>query len=270
MTESLTPDPGWVASRAEVRVLSADTPMAALQLAVNGQGPLVAGATWLQPVWERQGRWPAKVVPVSAEWEGFSGVTVRGKCLEVGALTTLNDFARNPDVAERLPAIAALMDRIAGPAVRHLGTVVGNLVAGGDLSAPALVLNARLRVLTPSGWKMMPMADWSGACGLIASVVFDAEPETRVLVEKLGHREAFSPTRITLACARVQGQRRVAVCGEGGPVRLLALEQALARTGVLPGPEQCEQALAAMDWGGPGLRLAGGRLMAYLLAELEA
>jgi len=270
MTKSPAANSASVSSRACVRVLRAETPEAALQLAHASQAPFVAGASWLQPVWERQRLWPARVIPVSADWEGFCGVTVNGDCLETGALTTLEGFARNPEVMERLSGLGALVDRIAGPAVRHLGTVGGNLAAGGDLTALALVLNARLHILTGAGWQRISLEDWPGSGSLIRSVIFDIPTGTRVLVEKLGHREAFSPTRITLACARVAGRRRVAVCGEGGAARLHVLEACLVDSESPPGPEQCERALAEMDWGNAGLRRAGGRLMAHLLGALES
>ena len=270
MTTGPAPDCTSVPSRAGVRVLQADTPEQALQLSASAT--LVAGATWLQPVWERQGRWPARVLPIPPHWQGFSGVTLAGDRLQVGALTTLDEFARNPLVVQRLPGLAAFMDRIAGPGVRHLGTVGGNLLAGGDLSALALVLDTRLQLLGDAGWYQMPLADWyrhSGA-GLVRSITLNSPPGIRLCLEKLGHREAFSPTRITLACARVAGYRRVAVCGEGGPVRLQEFEASLAAGQTLPGQDLCTRALTAMGWGDEGLRYAGGGLMAGLLEELES
>lgn len=270
MNAAPAPECASVPSRAGVRVLQADTPEQALKLAAGAT--LVAGATWLQPVWERQARWPARVVPLSAHWDGFCGITVAGERLQVGALTSLEDFARSPHVTERLPGIAAFVDRIAGPSVRHLGTVGGNLLAGGDLSALALVLDARLQLLADDGWSELPLEDWYQlpSAGLVRSVSLNIAPGSPLCLEKLGHREAFSPTRITLACTRTGGRQRVALCGEGGPRRLRDLENTLAMDATRSGPDVCAQALADLDWGDARLRQVGGELMAHLLGQLGA
>lgn len=156
------PLPLTVTERSQMRVLSADGPEAAWQLARRHRAPLVAGATGVQPVWERQARWPACVVPLSADWPGFAGVTVTGDRLDIGALTPLASLAGAPALARRLPSLAPFMDRVASPGVRQLATLGGNLVAGGDLSALALVLEAELRVFSGAGWHHLPLSAWPG------------------------------------------------------------------------------------------------------------
>jgi carbon-monoxide dehydrogenase medium subunit len=267
------PLPLTVTERSQMRVLSADGPEAAWQLARRHRAPLVAGATGVQPVWERQARWPACVVPLSADWPGFAGVTVTGDRLDIGALTPLASLAGAPALARRLPSLAPFMDRVASPGVRQLATLGGNLVAGGDLSALALVLEAELRVFSGAGWHHLPLSAWPGWVrrepgALIRSVHLSIPRGCPVVLEKLGHRERFSPPRITVACARLGTDVRVAVSGEGGPVRLAALEARLARAGGQASAADGEQALAELDWGNPGLRAAGGRLIAHLLGRL--
>lgn len=47
--------------------------------------------------------------------------------LRVGAAVTLADFAAHPEIARRYPAAARAAGHAAGPQIRHLGTIGGNL-----------------------------------------------------------------------------------------------------------------------------------------------
>jgi xanthine dehydrogenase YagS FAD-binding subunit len=60
--------------------------------------------------------------------EGLSGVRVeKDKSLRIGALTTLDDLAADAAVSWEYPALAASAGRLAGPQIRNVATVGGNL-----------------------------------------------------------------------------------------------------------------------------------------------
>jgi xanthine dehydrogenase YagS FAD-binding subunit len=47
--------------------------------------------------------------------------------LRIGALVTLDELDSHPEVRRRFPVVAAAAGRVAGPQIRNVGTVIGNL-----------------------------------------------------------------------------------------------------------------------------------------------
>lgn len=266
-----------VADREQVRVLHPGTAAEAVSLAGEHGGTYIAGATWLQPSCERSQTWPSRMVALNPGWPGFQGLHESSDGLTIGALTTLAAFARDPLTASYLPCLTGrngLMNQVAGPGVRRLGTVGGNLIAGGDLSALALALDARIQLLCQQGTRELNMADFYpvlASTDLIKSVTFPDCRGWRIAVEKLGHRERFSPTRATVACVCDGTQVRMAVCGEGGPARL-TLSEAVLRDTSCKSPTALAQTLddelERLGWLDSGLRLAIRRMLGYLRQEV--
>jgi len=267
-------EPNTLAARATVRVLRPDSPRQAVSFALRLGAPYVAGGTWLQPVFERDQCWPGSLVTLDPGWPGFRGIALGADGLSIGALTTLDELARHPLVAHYLPPLAEMMNQVAGPGVRHLGTVGGNLAMGGDLSALALALDVTVAVVGVEGVHHESLAGWlreHKMGDIISSIMV---PDTRswsVAAEKLGHRERFSPTRATVACIHDGQQWRLAVCGEGGPSRLTLTEAMLQGVGGLsPGDLAAvvESELATLGWQDTALRLAIRRMLDFLRAEV--
>lgn len=75
--------------------------------------------------------------------------------LEIGAVTTIGEFERNPDVAAFCGGfLRQATDRLASTPLRNLITVGGNVAAGfawSDLPVACLALDARYRVFPGSG-----------------------------------------------------------------------------------------------------------------------
>lgn len=70
---------------------------------------------------------PKRLVSLRAV-EGLTGVRAeKDKGLRIGALTTLDDLAEDPALGWEYPAIAAAAGRLAGPQIRNVATVGGNL-----------------------------------------------------------------------------------------------------------------------------------------------
>lgn len=263
-----------VAGRGGVRVLRPESPREAVTMARRFGGTYIAGASWLQPVWERRQSWPSCLVALDPGWPGFRGIDQDEGGLTIGALTTLDELASHPLVHDHLPGLGTLLDQVAGPGVRRLGTVGGNLCAGGDLSALFLALDARLHLVGHHDPKGESLVVWDSAdpgVDLIQSVTLpDARP-WRIAVDKLGHRERFSPTRATVACVHDGERVRLAVCGEGGPGRLSISEAALNDGHSLSGADRIQildTELEFRGWQDPTLRLATQRMVDYMLAEV--
>jgi xanthine dehydrogenase YagS FAD-binding subunit len=56
------------------------------------------------------------------------GMQLRSGSLRLGALTTLGEIERSPELHKRLPALAQAAARVATPQIRNMGTVGGNLL----------------------------------------------------------------------------------------------------------------------------------------------
>ena len=271
---ALLPELNQVASRQEVRVLHPDSPDQAVILARQLKAPYTAGGTWLQPVYERDQCWPETLVALNGSWPGFSGLEKGTKGLVVGAMTSLAEMARHPLARDYLPPLSGFLNRVAGPGVRALGTVGGNLVTGGDLSALAMALDVRVDVVGHAGAKALPLSQWQQTrtpCDLLRGFTIPDCRGWRMSLEKLGYRERFSPTRATLACVHDGERLRLAVSGEGGPLRLSATEAVLRDpTAVVQGDFEAvlEQELATRGWLDAQLRLALRRMIAGLLPEV--
>lgn len=252
-----------------------ESPRQAVSYAKRFRAPYMAGGTWLQPVWERDRCWPGRLVMLNPGWPGFRGVDENSEGLTVGALTTLDELARHPLTDQYLPSLKGLMNHVAGPGVRHLGTVGGNLLAGGDLLATALALDATVDLVGGKGVNSESLAEWirePSAGDLLRSVTVPDCRDWPFAVEKLGHRERFSPTRATVACGHDGRQVRLAVCGEGGAGRLVVTEAMLRDQGV-PGLKDlatvADSELQALGWRDARLRLAVRRILSFLLEEVN-
>ena len=55
------------------------------------------------------------------------GLRLDGAGLRIGALATLDELASHPEVRRRYPVVAEAAGHVAGPQIRNLGTVAGNL-----------------------------------------------------------------------------------------------------------------------------------------------
>jgi CO/xanthine dehydrogenase FAD-binding subunit len=154
------------------------------------------------------------------------GVSRTAGGLRIGAAIRVETLRRDPLVRAAAPLLAHACDSLAALAVRHLATIGGN--AGwrcGDTLAPLLVLDAQAE---QGDGSVVALAAWLAAVDAPLLLALHLPVSSGSLgasfFEKVGHRAAFSPTRIAVA---VHGGR-VAITGAGLPARrLLQVEQLL-------------------------------------------
>lgn len=92
-----------------------------------GRAEVLAGGTDLLALMKDGVRSPDRVVSVQAVPELQGNSFDPGDGLRVGGAVTLTDFAADPEVRRRYPAAAWAAAHAAGPQIRNLGTVGGNL-----------------------------------------------------------------------------------------------------------------------------------------------
>ena len=98
----------------------------ALLAAHPGKVKVIAGGTDLVPNMKHRLFTPEHVVGL----QGIKGLKVifeDGEAMVFGPMATLADIARNPQVQEHFPSLAKGAEHVAGPQLREMGTLGGNI-----------------------------------------------------------------------------------------------------------------------------------------------
>jgi len=80
--------------------------------------------------------------------------------LKIGALTTHQSIADSPIIREKFGLLATACNKVGNPQVRNMGTIGGNICKAGpsqDTTAPLLVLDAKLRLVSLNGERILPV-----------------------------------------------------------------------------------------------------------------
>jgi len=189
---------------------------------------------------------PAHVVHLD-RLEELRFIRETGGSLVIGSLATMADLAASPLVRAKAEALSVAAGRAAGPQVRNLGTIGGNLGTSspaGDLIVALVALDASVVLESLNGTRELPVQQFlvgpKQNCmvrgELIKEIVVPAiSPIGGSAFEKLGRRKAMSISIVSAAAAvtlTIDGTRfavaRVAL-GSVAPtvVRAVQFESAL-------------------------------------------
>jgi carbon-monoxide dehydrogenase medium subunit len=121
---------------------------AAALLADRPEARLLAGGMTLLPTLKQRLAAPSDLIDLSG-LPDLVGIQVTASEIRIGAMTTHAAVAHSPEIAARLPALAALAEGIGDPQVRHRGTIGGS-ISNADPAAdyPAAVLGLGATVVT--------------------------------------------------------------------------------------------------------------------------
>lgn len=147
--------------------------------------------------------------------EELKGIAVlEDGTLRIGAGATFTDIMTSPLVREQLPMLAEAAASVAGPQIRNVGTIGGNLCNGAvsaDTTAPVLACDATLRILGPGGERQAPALGFHTGPGKVALqpdeilLSVDVSPHSRKgwggHYYKYAMREAMDIATIGCACA---------------------------------------------------------------------
>lgn len=120
----------------------------AASLVQKEDATLMAGGQTLIPTMKQRLASPSAIIDLSGV-DGLAGIALKGRNIEIGAMTRHADVASNADVKENIPALAALAGNIGDPHVRNMGTLGGS-IANNDPAAdyPAACLGLGATIVT--------------------------------------------------------------------------------------------------------------------------
>ena len=216
---------------------------------------VIAGGQSLLPLLRLRLSFPDLLVDVGGLGE-LRGVRDEGETVWIGALTTIDEAARDPVIAQHCGLLAQTATLIADPAVRHRGTVGGALAhadPAGDLPAVATALDATMVARGPGGERAISAGEFF--LDYLTTALAPSEILTGIRVPKLGPgwgyryekfhltAQAWAIVGVAALARRADGhvaEARIGLTNMGlVPVRAQAAEQAVA------GAEASAQALRA-------------------------
>jgi CO/xanthine dehydrogenase FAD-binding subunit len=124
---------------------------------------VLAGGTDLLVMMQQDKIRPRHVVNV-AKLPGLDGIVVEaGRGVRIGSLATVRSLERSSELAADYPIIGEAVRFFGGVTIRNMATIGGNLARGNpsaDLPPVLVVLDARIRVVGPSGERTIPVEEF--------------------------------------------------------------------------------------------------------------
>ncbi|MER9628065.1 FAD binding domain-containing protein, partial [Mesorhizobium sp. M0296] len=182
----------------DLQVLRPASVAEALSLAGEGASQLVAGGTALQLGWAKGLPKPRRLIDIG-RIACLKGIQPADDGFRIGSVTTLGALERDRAIGENLPLLAAAVRATAGPAVRNLATLGGNVAGRTGCLLPALLaIDAKLEIVSPAGRAVVPLAQWladAPSAALIETIIVPPQPTAaRWTHRKVGLRAAFTPS----------------------------------------------------------------------------
>ena len=163
----------------------------------------------------------------------------RDGTLRIGAMATLAEIERSPDVIRHAPVIVHALHTLSNPRTRNVATLGGHLAhADPHLDLPPLLaaLDAQLKINGPRGERSIPIATLIKGYletdlrrgEIIAEVVVPSEPGRRAVYWKCTARSADDWPALGVAAALSDTSVRIVIgAATDKPTRLVAAEAAL-------------------------------------------
>jgi aerobic carbon-monoxide dehydrogenase medium subunit len=203
-------------------------------LSKNEDAKLLAGGHTILPTMKLRLAKPSDLIDLSGI-EGLSGIELKGRSIEIGAMTRHNEVHTSSVVQQAAPVLAMLAGVIGDPAVRHMGTIGGSL-ANNDPTAdyPAACLGLGATIITN---KRRIKAD-DFFTGMFSTALGPAEIITKIsfpLPKKAAYQkfrnQASRYALVGVFVSKRGSEIRVAVTGAGGNgvFRVTSFEEALKK-----------------------------------------
>lgn len=123
---------------------------------------LMAGNVWLGFAMSERRVTPANVIDING-LSDLDFIAVSKATVDIGALTRHRTIEHSSRLANTVPVLPESAGRIAGPAIRNMGTVGGNLAEGnpgGNYPTVLRALDATIHVTAVDGDRSIPIDDF--------------------------------------------------------------------------------------------------------------
>lgn len=142
---------------------------------------------------------------------GLKKIRINKNQMEIGAMVTHTQIEKSEDIKKYFPILGQAAADIGSPQIRNRGTVGGNIVnasPAGDLLAPLMAYDAKFRLLSIQGEKIVPAEEFFigpkktilEPTQLLARIILPLPSErTYGSWIKIGKRKALIIATITLA-----------------------------------------------------------------------
>ena len=154
---------------------------------------------------------------------GLSFIERKGDCIEIGGGTTFDELDRSALLKERLTALWQASHELAGPQIRNVATIGGNIGSmspSADSVTALMALDASVRLFAMEGGKpcrrTVPIRELRMGEGEIIEAVVIRDNVDSSVFEKVGKRNAMAVSVVNMAVARVGKKVSVAV-GSAAP-----------------------------------------------------
>jgi CO/xanthine dehydrogenase FAD-binding subunit len=218
----------------------------------------IAGGTALVRLERWGGHIPPTLVYIG-RIEELKQIREQEQGLLIGSLVTHTKLRQSRAVAERAGALLLAAQEIAGPAVRNLATIGGNVAINWDLVPALLALDAQVHIEGRDGARTVALAEFYGADGLprtapdqLITGISVAADLPRQSYQKIARRQAVSRAIVGAAVAldledTVCRAVRIGLGGAGLPSRRLTEAEELLRGQALSDELVARAGAAAYD-----------------------
>lgn len=182
----------------------------------------IAGGTLMQTQWQKGADCPPHLISLEKikEMQVCEKVQLSGEAgIRIGALTTLAACKKHPSLLNQIPLLDEAVSTVAAPAIRNRATIGGNIAGRfGDLIPALLALDAAISLYDGCKNRLTPLSDWiSGentSDDFILTAIYVPDnlkiDKKRFFYKKLGFREAFTPSIVTISgCCQLGEQNEV-------------------------------------------------------------
>lgn len=129
----------------------------------KGKAKVIAGGSDLLPFMKDRKLTPEYIINIKGI-PGFNNIRYSdSETLRIGALATLHDIASSSIIREKISLLADAAFKIGTPQVKNIGTIGGNICnasPSADLAPCLLALEARLKLTSASGERVIPITDF--------------------------------------------------------------------------------------------------------------
>lgn len=187
----------------------------------------------------------------------LSGIELEENRLTIGAAVTWQQILDSRKVSDHAPLLAQAALQVGGPAIRHMGTLGGNVCTAspaGDGLAALWAMDAQVGICSRKGNRMLPLDEFIMGPGtntllpgeLLERIIIPVREGLKPFFYKVGKRKALAISVGSLAALwrKEEGVIRDVklVFGSMGPVPMRGLEAEKLFEGVLPDHKLIEKA----------------------------